>query len=174
MINWEIDKWRWQLSRGNPHKQLQIRSSLLVLTELSDYAQKSHYDDVIMTTMASQITSLTTVYSIVYSGIDQTGTGEFPAQRASYAENVSIWWRYHECCQLLTLDRVNFRNGICELTEAVHAVADVFNQCKWVQWDASSRQPKRGLTQTLTDQSMENLKRPPRPKQQHNKNRHST
>ena len=23
------------------------------------------------------------------------GTGEFPAQMASYAENVSIWWRYH-------------------------------------------------------------------------------
>ena len=22
-------------------------------------------------------------------------TGEFPAQRASYAENVSIWWRHH-------------------------------------------------------------------------------
>ena len=25
-----------------------------------------------------------------------TGTSEFPAQRASYAENVSIWWRHHE------------------------------------------------------------------------------
>ena len=25
-----------------------------------------------------------------------TGTGEFPAQRASYAENVSIWWRHHD------------------------------------------------------------------------------
>ena len=24
-----------------------------------------------------------------------TGTGEFPAQRTSYAENVSIWWRHH-------------------------------------------------------------------------------
>ena len=23
------------------------------------------------------------------------GTGEFPAQMASYAENYSIWWRYH-------------------------------------------------------------------------------
>ena len=23
-------------------------------------------------------------------------TGEFPAQRASNAENASIWWRYHE------------------------------------------------------------------------------
>ena len=69
-----------------------------------------HYDDVIMTTIASQITSLTVVYSVVYSGADQrninaprhwplcgefTGTGEFPAQRASCEENVSIWWRHH-------------------------------------------------------------------------------
>ena len=23
------------------------------------------------------------------------GTGEFPSQRASYAENVSVWWRHH-------------------------------------------------------------------------------
>ena len=64
-----------------------------------------------MTTMASQITSLTVVYSIVYSGTDQrntkaprhwplcgefTGTGEFPAQRASNAENASILWRHHD------------------------------------------------------------------------------
>ena len=28
------------------------------------------------------------------------GTGEFPAQRASYAENVSIWWRHHDYFEL--------------------------------------------------------------------------
>ena len=33
--------------------------------------QNFHYDDVIMTTMASQITSLTIVYSTVYSDADQ-------------------------------------------------------------------------------------------------------
>ena len=49
-----------------------------------------HYCDIIMGTMASQITSLTIVYST-----DLPVTGEFPAQRASYAENVSIWWRHH-------------------------------------------------------------------------------
>ena len=60
-----------------------------------------------MGTMASQITSLTIVYSTVYSGADQRkhqstaplafvlGTGEFPAQMASNTENVSIWWRHH-------------------------------------------------------------------------------
>ena len=80
-----------------------------------------------MTTMASQITSLTIVYSIVYSDAGQRHqssvslvfvwgihrwlvTGEFPAQGASNAENVSIvdkpctsWWKriafriWHAC-----------------------------------------------------------------------------
>ena len=64
-----------------------------------------------MSLMASQITSLTIVYSTAYSGADQRklqtprywplwgnspGTGEFPAQKASNAENVSIWWRHPE------------------------------------------------------------------------------
>ena len=59
---------------------------------------------------ASEITSLTIVYSTVYSGADKktsklrvTGlcegnspaTGEFPSQMASNAENISIWWRRH-------------------------------------------------------------------------------
>ena len=66
-----------------------------------------------MGAIASQITSLTIVYSNVYNlfrrrwkktsklrvtglcvGISP-GTGEFPAQMASNAENVSIWWRHH-------------------------------------------------------------------------------
>ena len=64
----------------------------------------THYDDVIMTAMASQITSLTIVYSIVYSAADKRkhqssvslcagnspGTGEFPTQMASYAEMFSF------------------------------------------------------------------------------------
>ena len=69
-----------------------------------------------MGAMASQITSLTIVYSTVYSGIDQrkkpklrvTGlcvgnspvTSEFPAQRASNAENVSIWRRRHQSIEI--------------------------------------------------------------------------
>ena len=62
-----------------------------------------------MNTIASQITSLTIVYLTVNSGTSKktsklrvTGlcegnspeTGEFPAQRASNAENVPIWWRH--------------------------------------------------------------------------------
>ena len=63
-----------------------------------------------MTAMASQITSLTIVYSTVYSDVDKKtskprdtglcagnspGIGEFSAQIISKAENVSIWWRHH-------------------------------------------------------------------------------
>ena len=65
-----------------------------------------HYNDVIMSALASQITSLAIVYLTIYSRrrsnktskLRVTGlcagnslvTGEFPAQRASNAENVSI------------------------------------------------------------------------------------
>ena len=62
-----------------------------------------------MSAMAYQITGVSIVYSTVYSGVDKTlklrvtglcegnspVTSEFPAQRASNAENVSIWWRHH-------------------------------------------------------------------------------
>ena len=72
---------------------------------------QSHYNGVIMDTMASQITILAIVYSTVYSGADQRNhqssallafcagnspvTGEFPAQMASNVENVFIWWHHH-------------------------------------------------------------------------------
>ena len=69
--------------------------------------QSTHYIDVIMTTVVSQITSLT--QSFIQAQIKEnikaprhwplceefTGTGEFPAQRASNAENGSVWWRHH-------------------------------------------------------------------------------
>ena len=34
------------------------------------------------------------------------GTGEFPAQMASYAEDVSIWWRHHDQHQTTTIIRI--------------------------------------------------------------------
>ena len=62
-----------------------------------------------MSAMASLITSLTIIYSTIYSGADKKPiksprdwplwgefTGGFPAQMASNAENVFIWWRHHE------------------------------------------------------------------------------
>ena len=51
--------------------------------------------------IAPQITTLTIVFSTVYLDTDQrkhqssAEAGEFPAQMASNAENVPIWWRHH-------------------------------------------------------------------------------
>ena len=75
------------------------------------WCQIQHYSDVIMTTMASLISGVAIVCSTVCLGADKKktsklrvtglcagnspGTGEFPAQMASNAENVSIWWRHH-------------------------------------------------------------------------------
>ena len=74
-------------------------------------AHLKHCNDVTMGAMASQITSLTIVYSTIYSRrrsneiskLRVTGlcegnspvTGEFPAQRANNAESVFIWWHHH-------------------------------------------------------------------------------
>ena len=78
---------------------------------------EGHYNDVIMSTRASQITSLTIVYSTIYSGADQRihessaslafvrgiyqGLVNSPQQMGSNRENVSIRWRHHGICQSL-------------------------------------------------------------------------
>ena len=69
-----------------------------------------HYNGVIMCAMTSQITSLTIVYSTVYSGADQrkhqaprhwplcrefTGDWWISTKSANNPENVSIWWSHH-------------------------------------------------------------------------------
>ena len=79
--------------------------------------------DVIMSAMASEITTFTIVYSTVYSGQIKENikaplnwplwgefTGdrwivsvEFPTRKASNAENVSIWWRHHDILTINTL-----------------------------------------------------------------------
>ena len=82
------------------------------------------YCDVIMSAIVSQITGASTVYSTACSDAGQrktsklcgTGlfegnspvTGEFPAQRASDAENVSIWWRHHVFTKLYITDKLCF------------------------------------------------------------------
>ena len=79
----------------------------------SDKLATAQYNDVIISAMASEITSLTTVYSTVHSATDQRKLQSSeslafvrgicrwpvnsPARRASNAENVSIWWRHHAC-----------------------------------------------------------------------------
>ena len=78
-----------------------------------------------MGAIASLITSLTIVYSTVYSDADQRKlqspaslafvTGEFPAKMASNAENVSIWWRHHVVSK--DIDSVWVERWVLEPTE---------------------------------------------------------
>ena len=74
-----------------------------------------------MGTISSQITSLTIFYSKTSKlrvtglcAVNSPETGEFPAQMASYAENVSIWWRHHGVISILNIE-VKWLEG----TEAV-------------------------------------------------------
>ena len=69
----------------------------------------NHYSDVIMSMTASWTTSVSIGFSTIWSDADHTlkllitgncegnppVTGGFPSQRASNAENVSVWWHYH-------------------------------------------------------------------------------
>ena len=90
------------------HTATIVTSSLMQACIL---AGKHNYD-IIMSAMVSQIIGVSIVFSTIYWGADQRKrqscaslaslcgnspvTGEFPAQMASTAENVSIWWRHHE------------------------------------------------------------------------------
>ena len=69
-----------QLIKIDSHNFRLCRDQLIQVLRLIGYTfqpssdctvKRVHYDDVIMTTTATQITSLTVVYSIVYSGADQ-------------------------------------------------------------------------------------------------------
>ena len=75
-----------------------------------NFGETSHNSDVIMSAMAFQSTDVSIGYSNVCSGAYQIKHKSFaslvfvrgihrspvnPAQRASNAENVSIWWRHH-------------------------------------------------------------------------------
>ena len=76
--------------------------SLLFITE-EGKARWCHYSGVITNSMSSQITSVSIGCSTVGSQLRVTGlcvwnstvTGEFPTQKASNAENASIWWRHY-------------------------------------------------------------------------------
>ena len=92
-------------------------STILLPTEAQIIEVLQHYNNVIMSVMAFQITSLTIFYSTIYSrcrsnkasklcvnGLcagNSPVTGEFHAQRASNAENVSIWSCHHDVSSLV-------------------------------------------------------------------------
>ena len=129
-----------------------------------------------MGTMASQITSLTIVYSTVHSVAKKTSklhvidlcagnspvTAEFPAQMASDVENVSIWWRYHEnidtisiepvlkLCQFVMCPEISwYQSHQLTMSLSLHLISHIFDllgrfEVQWVRlqlisvvWDAA-------------------------------------
>ena len=86
-----------------------------------------------MGAIASQITSLVIVYSTPFIRAEikenikaprhwplcgeLTVSGEFPAQMASNAENVSIWWRHHASVGMLSKGEI--RPTICPALEKI-------------------------------------------------------
>ena len=76
---------------------------------------QAHYSDVIMSVMASQM------------------AGEFPAQKANNAENVSIWWRHHVKAELS-----HYHSGwtpfhLCMKTPLYvqYEVVRISSKCRW-------------------------------------------
>ena len=91
------------------HRRIKVYI-LSKLQSLVQYFNQIHYNYDIMATMASQsLASRLFTESFIRAQIKEnikaprrcplcgefTGTGEFPTQRASNVENVSVWWRQH-------------------------------------------------------------------------------
>ena len=135
-----------------------------------------------MGAMASKITSLTIVYSTVYSGTDhrkrqssaslafvrgihRRSVNEFPAQTASNAENVSIWWRHHVL--LLMWHQTNSPYvAMNHLQKQVHldtvqsAMPGDWTDMGWITTGSTSttQAPNRKKTNVFTPQSKCNAK----------------
>ena len=112
--------WPWYLFGPNGsikyyyYFHVKLRYSLLfwhpmdVAKHYPGWYNKDHYCDVIMSTMASQINGASigcsTACSKKTSKLRDASlcegnppiTGGIPSQKASNAENVSIWWRHHD------------------------------------------------------------------------------
>ena len=111
-----------------------------------------HHSDVIMGTMASQITSLMIVYLAVYSGADQRkhqssaslafvwGIHQWPVNsphKWPVIGSVSIWWRHHSPRKAFCFVKVNIRNA-----NHARATAPIFdceqsflNQSNFMKWN---------------------------------------
>ena len=95
----------------NAFFKLNLQNDIIRSCSYVNVKEPIHCNGIMMSMMASQITSLKIVYSTVYSGTDERKTSklhvsglcagyslvtsEFPAERVSKTENASIWWCHH-------------------------------------------------------------------------------
>ena len=112
---------------------------------------KYHYNDVIMCAMASQITSLTIVYSTVYSGTDQRKHQSFAP--LAFVRGIHRWpvnspYKWPVTLKLFSFDNVIMIGMIAKLGDIHLAVRGVywsdnlFFTCK-ITYNWLSRGPRR-------------------------------
>ena len=96
--------------------------------------QYSHYNDIIMSAKASQITFRPKkTPKLCVTGLCEGNspvTSEFPAQRASNAENVSIWWRHHDlllCSRNIQLNIPKHGSGVMICTDTDNESQSLFS-----------------------------------------------
>ena len=104
--------------------QLRLQSLVYFRQSLFDF---QHYNDVIM---ASQITSLTIVYSVyptVYSKRrSKKASLAFVRGIHRWPENGSIWWRHHECFGIcLAADQMASFNMAGEISSHIAALREL-------------------------------------------------
>ena len=109
------------------------------------------YNDVMMGAMASQITSLPTVYSTIYSGTDQRkyqssaslaferGIHRWPVNsphKGAVTQNISIWWRHHRLRILeKTIGRV-YQAQVRIFVRCLHVPVTHDDVIKWKHFSA--------------------------------------
>ena len=112
------------------------------------FIMTSHYSDVIMSAISSQITCASTVCLIVCSGaarwkhqssasLASVVTGGFSSQMASDAENISMWWRHHGIWKIITSvqrcsvspNYINQQSKYLVLRDYIKIICQLFTWC---------------------------------------------
>ena len=125
-----ICQWNWS-NRPSTHKYRHQEPLLLTKTD-QDREMEIHYNDVIMSAIASQITSLTIGYSTVYPGADQSkhqssaslafvwgihrgpvnSPHKWPVTRKMFPFDDVIMHRHHFKWDVITHPYLNFHGGL--------------------------------------------------------------
>ena len=105
---------KWHPPEGIAHS-ITFNKHIMVLSKCSDGVSNHQPHDRLLNRLCRHRSTKSWKLrdSGFYAG-NSPVTGEFPAQRASNAENVSIWWRHHapvvythDCCALYYCERMS-------------------------------------------------------------------
>ena len=96
MQSTNIQNWSWEMIMGF-YAVYAGRGTLLWRHNGHDNVSNHQPHDCLFNPLIRRISKKTSKLRVTGLCVGNSpGTGEFPAQMASNAENVSIWWRHHE------------------------------------------------------------------------------